>query len=198
MPGTPLHSKQTVTDGIHSAISYVYANASARTGATGFVADDLYKLAYQSDEGSVWLLIATTPTWTEVTTVGSSPADDTFVFGAGGVGTSTTPRYLPFGYTPNTAPIQAVSLRAIRSGTLSNMRVRHNIVGSGGNIGYTLRRNGVDTALTASVASSALDGSDLVNSVVIAAGDLLDLRVTKSVGISNSPNDVTVSVEFNA
>ena len=198
MPGTPLHSKQTVVDGIHTAVSYVYANAALRIGASGFVADDLYKLAVQSDDGSLWMLIATTPVWSEIATGGSAIPDDTLVFGAAGVGLTTTARWMPFGYTPNTAPIAPIAFRSLRSGTLSNLRVRHNVVGVGGNISYTLRRNGVDSALTAAVAASALDGSDLTHSVVIAAGDLLDLHVTKLSGISTSPINISASVEFNA
>lgn len=42
---------------------WTYANAAARTGATGFVAGDIGKLAYQSDNGTHWRLTATTPTW---------------------------------------------------------------------------------------------------------------------------------------
>jgi hypothetical protein len=105
---------------------------------------------------------------------------------------------MPFGFTPNTAPITPISFRSLRTGTLSNLRVRHNTVGAGGSISYTLRRNGVDSALTAAVAASALDGSDLTHTVVIAAGDLLDLHVTKLSGISSSPVDITATIEFNS
>src|SRR4030067_1254203 len=61
--GNVIHAKQVLTDGIHTPIAYEYANASARTGATGFVSTDLYKLARQTDDNSIWLLVAITPTW---------------------------------------------------------------------------------------------------------------------------------------
>lgn len=63
------HSDQRPSDGIHAAISYEYADAAARTGATGFDANDLLKFAHQQDNDSVWMLTSTTPTWIEVTKV---------------------------------------------------------------------------------------------------------------------------------
>jgi hypothetical protein len=124
--------------------------------------------------------------------------DDSFVFGAGGVGTSTTARYLVYGYTPNTAPVTSVAFRAPRGGTASNLRVRHNGTGVGGNIGYTLVRNGVATALTCTVSASGSAGSDLVNTVTVAADDLLELKITKASSISTSPSEITATIEFNS
>jgi prepilin-type N-terminal cleavage/methylation domain-containing protein len=50
--------------------SWTYANAAARTSATGFVAADVGQLAYESDTQTYWRLIATTPSWTADTTGG--------------------------------------------------------------------------------------------------------------------------------
>lgn len=44
---------------------YTYANAAARTSATGFVAADVGSWAVQLDDGTVWELTATTPTWAQ-------------------------------------------------------------------------------------------------------------------------------------
>jgi hypothetical protein len=55
-----LHSALTK---IHILENWTYANAAARTGATGFVAGDVGKIAYQQDTGQYWRLTATTPTW---------------------------------------------------------------------------------------------------------------------------------------
>jgi hypothetical protein len=194
----PRHSKQTTADGIHTAVAYSYASAALRTGATGFLAADVGKLAYQTDNDSVWILKDTTPTWIPVNEAAFGVPDDTLVFGAGSVGTTTTSRYLVFGYTPNIAPIMREAIRASRAGTCSNLRVRHNTVGVGGNISYTLYRNGVASALTAAVAASALAGSDLVDQVIVAADDLLELRATKGSSIGSSPAEITVTVEFNS
>lgn len=43
---------------------WTYADAAARTGATGFVATDLGQLAYQSDTQKYYRLQTTAPTWT--------------------------------------------------------------------------------------------------------------------------------------
>lgn len=48
---------------IHIAHTWEYPNAAARTGASGFVTEDLKKLALQTDDNTLWLLTATTPTW---------------------------------------------------------------------------------------------------------------------------------------
>jgi hypothetical protein len=51
----------------------VYANAAARTAATGFVATDVGKLAYQVDTQAYYTLTATTPTWASITPYTASP-----------------------------------------------------------------------------------------------------------------------------
>jgi hypothetical protein len=45
--------------------TWTYANAAARTGATGFVAADVGSWAVQLDDGTLWELTATTPTWAQ-------------------------------------------------------------------------------------------------------------------------------------
>jgi len=56
---------------IHIVYQWSYANASARTGASGFVAADIGKIARQEDNNSFWVLTATTPTWAEITSTGA-------------------------------------------------------------------------------------------------------------------------------
>jgi hypothetical protein len=60
------HSKQTIAEGIHSPVSFVYADEATRLAATGFISEDLYKLALQLDDESLWLLLDLTPTWVTV------------------------------------------------------------------------------------------------------------------------------------
>lgn len=65
----PLHSKQTIADGIHSPISVTYATSASMAAASGFTADDLYKMALVLDTKSLWLLTTTSPAnWTLMTT----------------------------------------------------------------------------------------------------------------------------------
>lgn len=53
-------------DANHISHAYEYANAAARTGASGFVAADVGKIARQTDDDSFYVLTATTPTWLQI------------------------------------------------------------------------------------------------------------------------------------
>lgn len=67
------HSKQSPSiGGVHVIQAYEYANASARTGASGFVSADIGKVARQTDNNTFWVLTAVTPTWSELTGAASS------------------------------------------------------------------------------------------------------------------------------
>lgn len=63
------HADET-TGSVHIPYAFSYADAAARTGASGFVTADLGKLARQLDDNSLWMLTATTPTWVSVATAG--------------------------------------------------------------------------------------------------------------------------------
>jgi hypothetical protein len=54
-------------EGNHGGIAFHYADAAARTGATGLTAADVDKLARQLDDNSCWILVDHTgPTWASV------------------------------------------------------------------------------------------------------------------------------------
>lgn len=59
------HSKATPTNiGVHVSQAFEYANAAARTGAAGLTADDVGKIARQTDNESFWVLTDHSPvTW---------------------------------------------------------------------------------------------------------------------------------------
>jgi hypothetical protein len=117
-------------------------------------------------------------------------------FGANNVATTTTARSLWPWYVDALAPTGAIQFRVPRACTIRNLRVRHNTVGVSANaIVYTLRKNSVATAVTCSIAANASDGSDLVNSDTFAAGDLIDIRVTKALAITTSPLNITATLE---
>lgn len=68
---------------VHRVVNWEYANAAARTGATGILPSDVGKWAKQLDDGSHWELTDDSPlTWEQRT--GSTP------FGAAGGGLSGT------------------------------------------------------------------------------------------------------------
>jgi len=59
---TSYHDAQPLGD-IHIVPNWQYADATTRLAATGFVSGDVLKVAYQIDTQTLWLLVATTPTW---------------------------------------------------------------------------------------------------------------------------------------
>lgn len=127
-----------------------------------------------------------------------APAIDagTLLFGAGRIGATTTPRYLYPGYSDHTAQTTPVRFQIPRASTLRNLRVTHsNPGGNGSLITYTLRVNGVLTGLSVTLASTSASGIDLVTSVSVLPGDLLDILVTKGAPIGINLADVTVALE---
>jgi len=59
------HSKQSVSNGgVHGMVAYEYANETARLAATGFVGNDLYKIAVDLDTFELYILVDIDPiTW---------------------------------------------------------------------------------------------------------------------------------------
>lgn len=77
-----LHSKASL-GARHPIHNWEYANAAARTGASGFVSDDLGKIAKQLDDNTLWQLTATTPTWKQVDGGGAGATDHGALTGLG-------------------------------------------------------------------------------------------------------------------
>ena len=70
---TPIHSRQSLADGIHSVVGFTYASSGSLAAATGFQTYDLYKLGLITADNSLWILVNTsTPTWAPVHPSGSS------------------------------------------------------------------------------------------------------------------------------
>jgi len=64
------------TGNIHIPYQWSYADQAAREGASGFDSGDLYKLARQEDNNTLWMLVATTPTWVAVSGAGATAFTD--------------------------------------------------------------------------------------------------------------------------
>lgn len=138
-----------------------------------------------------WIFVEENPASPLPSTAGA------FVFAAESVGSTTTPRYIPPGYNDFTAPAIAVSFPATRNGTLRNLMVMHNVPGTSPNVvDYTVRVNGVPTALTVGLASNAASGSNTADTVAIQEGDSIDIEVTKAANIDNILANVAVSLEY--
>lgn len=78
--------KHSLLTAIHKPYAAVYADSATRLAATGFTrgegggtvvfdSTDLYKKVLQLDDASEWILIATTPTWMQVTGAGALAND---------------------------------------------------------------------------------------------------------------------------
>jgi len=173
--------------------------AGATTYVTGVAQGDV---AYF--DGNIWTILPPGVPGEALLTqgLGANPlwgaaSSSQLLWGSNSVGSSTTTRYLTPGFDNQLAQTVAIQIRASRAGTLRNLRVHHRAgAGNGNNIVYTIRINGVPTALTVTMASTANDGSDLANTVVVAANDLIDIEVTKAASTGSSPNDITATVEF--
>lgn len=182
----------------HIVQSYEYANAAARTGATGFVTADIGRIARQTDDNSFYVLTATTPTWVSITSGGGVTPKAIVSWGAGSISASTTTRYMPPGYDSASAPTSVIQWVAPCNGTFSNLYAKHNGAGGNGNaIVYTVRKNGATQTLTVSVAANSTTAvGDTTHSFTVAAGDLIDIEVTKAASVASSPTDVMVTAQF--
>lgn len=119
-------------------------------------------------------------------------------FGSSQVSNTTTPRYLPPGWEAGTAPTFVVEFVMPFAGTFTSMRAHHSDPGTAATqlLTYTLHRNGVATALFASLLSTASDGSGSA-SVPVIAGDRVSVVVTKSEN-GNPPEEVSATLAFEA
>jgi hypothetical protein len=118
-------------------------------------------------------------------------------WGNDSVAATTTTRYLTIGYGESTARTSVFQYRVPRAGTFINARVRQGTgAGNGNAIVYTLRVNGVASAQSVSIASTANDAGPDTDAVVVAAGDLVDVETTKALSIAASPSDIVFSVEY--
>ena len=82
--------------------------------------------------------------------------------------------------TPSKIPLSS-------AGVLRNLLVGgDNSIGGGTSVAYTVRVNGVDTALTVTLSSGTQSGSDTAHSVSVASGDVASLSTLTSA--TNSSN----------
>ncbi|MBT8428376.1 MAG: hypothetical protein KJN79_00545 [Gammaproteobacteria bacterium] len=138
-------------------------------------------------------------TWTAVAMPAGSTAPSMLLWGDDSIATSTTARYLTPGYDDSVAETTVAEFRIPVAGTLKNMRVRHNTAGAGAaTLTYTLEKNSSGTSLVVAMSNTAQDGSDLSNTVTVAAGDLIAIEVTKSASLTSSPDNIVLTVELAA
>jgi len=201
--------------GVHNGIYFL------ETAADGAGQGAILQRAYDADENvevisgmstkivegssarKVFMLVTTGTITVDTTSLtfeavkDENDATHTMVFGAGSVGSSTTSKYLFPSYSDSPAQTAAVQMAVPRAGTMRKLNVRHNKpAGNGNPIVYTVRKNGVPTALTVSLASTSNAGSDLVNEVGFAEQDLVDVIVTKAAGVAGIVEDIVATAEY--
>jgi len=129
--------------------------------------------------------------------VASTIAAYPIYFGASSVTGSTTTRYLYPCFDSSIAQTIEIGVRVTRNGTLQNLFiVQNNPAGNGNSIVYTVRINGVDTLLVVTIASNVQNGSNIVDTVIVLAGDRVSIKVTKSLTIGVSPDDILATLEL--
>lgn len=129
---------------------------------------------------------------TASTSVGPIPYPQ---FSARQVDTTTTTRYLPFGYTNAVAPTTPQDMPVVRAFSLSTMTVFNNGTGLGAStITYAMRKNGLATALAVTMLPTDTEESIAVTAVSFLPGDTWGVEVTKSGAITASPTDIKVVV----
>jgi hypothetical protein len=136
--------------------------------------------------------------WTSTTAAGGGTTA-VVQWGNDSSGNNTTTRYLDPGYEARVAPLAPLQIRAPRGGTIRNLHVRHNSTGgTGATITYTVRVNGAASGVAVALASTTANGADLVSTVAVAQGDLIDIEVTKVAAAGGGNREPTATVEIAA
>jgi hypothetical protein len=125
-------------------------------------------------------------------------AAECLIFGANGTLTTANDRWLFAGYAQaNPRNSNTARMIAPRSGTLRNMYVLHNVVSPDNvNLTYTAEVGGVGTALAVTLLASAVSGSNLVNTVAVAAGQTIGVKLGKAAALTTEADRPVVTMEF--
>ena len=176
--------------GCQGASGRLVPNSFLWVSEGGAYADTLWTLTTDAP-----IIVGTTLlTWTQFTS--SSGGGDTIIFGADSVGATVTTRYLYPGNSDGFAEVDPNYWVAPRAGTLRSLYVRHDApAGNGGTIVYRIRVNNIASLLSVSLASTATSASNLVNSVSVVAGDIVDLQVVKVANVGAPPRNVKATLE---
>ncbi len=118
-------------------------------------------------------------------------------FAAQSSDTVTTARFLATGMALLVASATELKWATPRPCFAKAIRVKCIAGTGGGSNTYTLRRNGASVGLTCTFANTGTSGSGTAN-VVIAAGDLLGILITKTLAAATAQTFVAATVELSA
>jgi hypothetical protein len=142
---------------------------------------------------------AATGLWWKETGTGAtgwvSDGSDELVWGVLIADVTTAARFLPFGQGAAIEQAAEISMIMPRRGVLRNMRVRAVAGTGGGNNTFTMRLNGANTALSATVANTGTTGTDN-DTVAVVAGDRISMRTTKDTVPGTAQTFIVVTVEL--
>lgn len=173
------------------------------SGATKPVAIRLLKQADlpvppSADEGAIFIedLPITRPVFVD-SALNRCPMSAILAFGARSISGSTTDRFLfPGGSDSSTAKTTELSMRIPKVGVLRSLHVRvEDPRGNANDVVYTVFKNGSSTGLTVTMQADASEGADVANTVTVAKGDRISLKVTKALSVGAAPRDVSVTME---
>lgn len=183
------HSEQTAIHRIHN---YEYADATERTAATGFVAGDVGKVAFQTDTGSFWALVAITPTWVELTGTVAGAGDFSAV-------------------SDNVVPVNSGSMVFVDSGAAVDLTTlvwtfdnTINVPGGSINVGETLRLSEgtshlivtdvIDSQMGFSVTSPFIDatGSEIPAYIDFGAPQTVNGQIIDTTVLTANPLDFSI------
>lgn len=119
------------------------------------------------------------------------------VFGAGTVSVAATAVFMAPGWITTASTVE-LQFTVTRPGTIRNLYLEAKTAGVTTETNtYTVRKNGVDTTLTASLANDASGAaSDTTHSFTVVAGDLISVSVVKTGVVATGQQNVTAAMEL--
>lgn len=128
---------------------------------------------------------------------GGIPLNALPCWGAADINQANGTRVMPPGWSDSLGTNTPIGFRAPRAGVIRNFTARHNRVnGNGLNVQYAIRKNGVITAASVTIASGAVTSGLSTTQVTVAANDLIECVRVIAANIGNGQVDAVCACEF--
>lgn len=116
------------------------------------------------------------------------------LFGGSATRADTTAAYLWPGFSNDTIGTTEIGISAPATGQLRKLYVRATTGPTGGTMICTVRKNGVDTSLVATLAADGTTAATTNIGVNVAAGDRISVKAQGGTGISVAAANLTVTL----